>query len=135
MNHSIHAGTAIHATSIRELLHSAVVSVDRSTTLRAAAIAMQHGGVGALVVMDADEVQGIVTERDIVGALAHGDDPDRARVVDVESVGPRYLILADSVGTAAEVMLAVGCRHLPVVDDGVAIGVVSIRDVLRELAD
>jgi CBS domain-containing protein len=119
---------------IRDVLHAAVVSVDRSTNLREAARTMKREGVGALAVMETDEVQGIVTERDIVDALARGEDPDSTRIVDVESVGPRYLTMADSVSTAAAVMLAVGCRHLPVVDDGIAVGIVSIRDLVRELA-
>lgn len=119
--------------ALREFVQTAVVSVDRSVTLRGAASAMQHAGVGALLVMDADEVQGIVTERDIVTALARGADPDGSRVVDVESVCPRYLTLADSAAGAAGVMLAAGCRHLPVVDDGVAVGIVSMRDVVRAL--
>ncbi|MDA8313377.1 MAG: CBS domain-containing protein [Actinomycetota bacterium] len=128
MTTSTHAGPPI-----RDVLQSAVVSIDRTMTLRGAAIAMRREGIGALAVMDADEVQGIVTERDIVEALARGEDPDETRVVDVESVGPRFLTLADSVPAAAQIMLAVGCRHLPVVDDGVAIGIVSIRDVVRAL--
>jgi signal-transduction protein with cAMP-binding, CBS, and nucleotidyltransferase domain len=129
-----HVTTSVHPTpSVREFVHTALVTVDRSTTLRGAAIAMKNAGVGSLVVMDADDVQGIVTERDVVSALANGTDPDTARVVDVESVCPRYLTLADSVSTAAGVMLAAGCRHLPVVDEGVAVGIVSMRDVVQVL--
>jgi CBS domain-containing protein len=126
--------TTTHPTpAVHEFLHTAIVSVDQSATLRSAASAMERAGVGALAVMDADEVQGIVTERDIVGALARGADPDSWRVVDVESVSPRYLTLGDSATTAARVMLAAGCRHLPVIDDGVAVGIVSIRDVVQAL--
>ncbi len=119
--------------AVHEFLKTAIVSVDRSATLRAAATAMKRAGVGALAVMDADDVQGIVTERDIVSALALGADPDSWRVADVESVSPRYLTLADSAATAARVMLAAGCRHLPVIDEGVAVGIVSIRDVVQAL--
>jgi CBS domain-containing protein len=119
--------------AVHEFLQTAIVSIDQSATLRSAASTMQRAGVGALAVMDADDVQGIVTERDIVSALARGGDPDTWRVVDVESVCPRYLTLADSATTAARVMLAAGCRHLPVVDEGVAVGIVSIRDVVQAL--
>jgi CBS domain-containing protein len=127
--------TPTHPTpAVHEFLQAAVVSVEQAATLRDAASLMQRAGVGALAVMDADDVQGIVTERDIVTALARGADPDAWCVVDVESVSPRYLTLSDSAMTAARVMLAAGCRHLPVIDDGVAVGIVSIRDVVQALA-
>jgi CBS domain-containing protein len=120
-------------TPIRDVLRTTIACVDASVTLRGAAVAMQRVGAGSLVVMDGDEVAGIVTERDIVNALADDADPDKMEVAEVESSEPRYLTLGDSVGTAAGIMLAAGCRHLPVVDDGVAIGIVSIRDIVRAI--
>jgi CBS domain-containing protein len=113
---------------------AAAVTVDRKATLRAAARVMHEAQVGALPVLDQEELSGILTERDIVTALATGHDPDRAEVGAFMSADPRYVTLADSVATAAETMLEVGCRHLPVVDEGVVIGIVSMRDVARAIA-
>ena len=81
--------------------------------------------------MDDDAVAGMVSERDIVRALAAGADPDEERVASVMSRRPRYLTLGDDVASAVDVMLAAGIRHLPVVDDGELVGIVSIRDVAR----
>lgn len=116
---------------IRDVFQTPFVAVTAGDSLRAASAAMRDADVGALPVLDGDELAGIVSERDIVGALAAGRDPDRHRVADVMTRDPRYLTLADSVTTAAETMLEAGCRHLPVLDEGVPIGIVSIRDVVR----
>lgn len=120
--------------SVRQLLvTTAVVPVGKGATLRAAARVMHEAQIGALPVLDGDELSGIITERDIVAALAAGHDPDQTRVDAAMSSDPRYVTLADSVEAAGEMMLEVGCRHLPVVDEGAVIGLVSIRDIARAL--
>ncbi|HKH88395.1 MAG TPA: CBS domain-containing protein, partial [Acidimicrobiales bacterium] len=80
------------------------------------------------------EIAGIVSERDLVRALADGVDPDTGRVADVMSHDPRYLTLADHVVTAVEMMLDAGIRHLPVIEEGELVGIVSIRDLAASLA-
>jgi CBS domain-containing protein len=69
-------------------MRSPVVIIERSATLRSAAIALRDGGVGTLAVMDGSSVGGVVSERDIVRALADGADPDQAEVMDVMSEQP-----------------------------------------------
>ncbi|HZD65414.1 MAG TPA: CBS domain-containing protein [Acidimicrobiales bacterium] len=118
---------------IASVMHAPVVSIRAGASLREAALALHGADVGTLAVMDGDVVAGVISERDVVGALADGADPDRGWVSDVMSPDPRYLTLGDQVGSAVEIMLAAGIRHLPVVDEGQLVGIVSIRDLAGAL--
>jgi CBS domain-containing protein len=110
-----------------------VLSIDPSVTLRQAARALSAADVGTLAIMDGPELAGIVSERDIVRALAEGADPEAVAVADVMSPDPRYLTLGDSATGALEIMLHAKVRHLPVVDEGELVGILSIRDLARAL--
>lgn len=118
---------------IGRLMTSTVVSVQPTATVRQAAVAMRDANVGAVAVVHGDEVTGVLSERDVVRIVAGGADPDRVQAGEAMAAGPRYVTLADTVGGAAEMMVEAGVRHLPVVDDGELVGIVSIRDVVPAL--
>lgn len=118
---------------VRSVMQTHVVSTDAQASLREAAQSLKAANAGTLAVMDGPEIVGIVSERDLVRALAEGADPDQRRVVDVMSGEPRYLTLGDNLATALEVMVEANVRHLPVVDEGDLVGIVSMRDVARAL--
>jgi CBS domain-containing protein len=115
------------------VMHSPVVTIDRDATLRSATIALRDAGTGTLAVMDGSIAAGILSERDIVHALADGANPDQVRVLDVMSKEPRYLTAGEDVSAAVDVMLEVGVRHLPVLDEGDVVGIVSMRDLMGVL--
>lgn len=119
--------------AVRTVMQRMVASIDPSVTLREAAGALSAADVGTLAIMDGPALAGIVSERDIVRALAEGADPDGMSVADVMSPDPRYLTLGDSTTTALEIMLHAKVRHLPVVDEGELVGILSIRDLARAL--
>jgi len=117
---------------VREGMTAAVVTVGPQHTLRDAAKRMAAGGVGAAIVIDPDQQgPGIITERDIMRALAAGCDPDR------EQVGghlTREVVFATpewSLEEAAATMVRHNFRHLVVLDHGEIAGVISVRDILR----
>jgi CBS domain-containing protein len=112
------------------VMHSPVVTIEGDASLRSATIALRDAGTGTLAVMDGSIAAGILSERDIVHALADGADPDQVRVLDVMSEGPRYLTAGEDVAAAVDVMLDVGIRHLPVLDEGDLVGIVSVRDLM-----
>lgn len=114
-------------------MNSRAVAVDRDATLRAAARILDEAAVGTVVIMDGRGVSGILSERDVVRALAAGADPDRSTVASVMSESPRYVTQREELHTAMEIMLAAGIRHLPVVDDGELVGIVSMRDLAHHL--
>lgn len=112
-------------------MRSPVVTVQGEDTLRSVAGVLRDADVGTLAVTKGAEIVGVVSERDVTRALADGADPDEVWVADVMSADPRYVTTADRVGTARDVMLAAGIRHLPVLEDGELVGIVSMRDLLR----
>jgi CBS domain-containing protein len=109
-------------------------AVTPSNTLREAAAKMRTSGQSCLPVIDGSRVIGIVTERDIVDAVARGVRTAGAWVFDYTHDGCTSIALDDDCETVALKMLAIGCRHLPVVDRGRLIGMVSMRDVILKPA-
>jgi CBS domain-containing protein len=91
--------------------------------------------VGTLVVMAGDDIVGIISERDVVRAVADGADIDDVAVGAVMSPDPRYATTTDSIRAALNTMIAVGVRHLPVVEEGEVIGIVSMRDLVAPFID
>jgi signal-transduction protein with cAMP-binding, CBS, and nucleotidyltransferase domain len=113
----------------RELLRAAP---DQS--IAEAARDMVARGVGAVLVMDGDRLDGILTERDILKAVAMGLKED-VRVRDWMTRNPETIEASDSTGHAAALMIHGGFRHLPVLDGGEIVGIVSIRDLMRVTLD
>jgi CBS domain-containing protein len=120
---------------VRVLMSMPPASVDPNTSLVDLASTLETQGVGAVTVMTGEHLDGMVSERDIVRTLAAGGDPTEVWAVDVMADEPLYADLDDPIVTVAERMLDHGVRHVPVVSDGRVLGVVSIRDALRVLAD
>ena len=87
-------------------------------------------GVGAVLVMEGDRLEGILTERDILKAVARGV-AESARVRDWMTSDPETVESSDETGHAAALMIYGGFRHLPVADGGAVVGIVSIRDLMR----
>jgi len=123
-------------TLVDAVMHCRVVAIDPGASLSDAARALRSANVGALAVMDdlggADDatIAGILSERDVVDAVASGLDLAATPVRDAMSCDPRYLTVNDHVVTAVEVMLDAGVRHLPVLEEGELVGIISMRDLL-----
>jgi len=118
---------------VRLLLSPAVATVGPTATLHAAAQAMAEDGLGLLVVADADGPRGVLSERDVIVALADGLDLTEERVRD-HCVDELVGVDEDAtIATAAHVMADAQIRHLTITRDGAVVGVVSVRDVLRAL--
>ncbi|GAA4069836.1 MULTISPECIES: CBS domain-containing protein [Actinomadura] len=98
--------------------------------LAEAARRMEEHKVGALAVLDGERVAGIITERDLVRALASSADPASERVAAYASTQIKTASLGEDSGEVARRMLEAGIRHLPVDDHGRLVGMVSMRDLL-----
>ena len=92
---------------------------------------MAEKNVAAIVVISDDgKLSGIVTERDLTQrVLAKGLDPDKTTIGDIMTKDPDTLSPGDSALDALELMSVRKYRHLPVVEDGEVVGMVSIRDL------
>jgi CBS domain-containing protein len=117
---------------VRQGMSSLVLTVGPDHTLREAARLMAERKVGAAVVIDPDSPgPGIITERDILEAVAEQQDPGRELVRD--HLTDDLIVAAPdwSLERAAETMLEGGFRHLLVVDGAELSGVLSMRDIVR----
>ncbi len=104
-----------------------------ATTLQEAAIAMSGGGMGSLGVVDGRHLAGLITERDVLRAVAAGVDTAAETVANWMSADPDVFSPEVEVEAAAQWLLETGYRHLPVIEDDELLGIVSIRDLLWAL--
>ena len=119
---------------VSEIMTNAAVIDTADDTLTEAARKMWKQQTGSLLVTDGDDLIGIITERDILKAVATGTALQEARISevmtkDVVTVGP-----GTSLREAAKIMADRWIRHLPVVDGGKLVGVISQRDLSGVLA-
>ena len=89
-----------------------------------------HRNVGAAVVVDGGRIAGIFTERDLLRAVADGEQPDEGLVQTYMTPDPMTLPSDHAPSEAAQIMSERRFRHIPVVDDGRLVGIVSIRDLV-----
>jgi CBS domain-containing protein len=118
------------AMRVRELVGGNVVWVDPDATLRQAAEKMTSSDVGSVAIEVDGALEGILTERDILRAVADDADLDRDLVSAWMTEYPDSFTPEMGVEEAANWMLATGFRHLPVVEGDEILGVISIKDVL-----
>jgi CBS domain-containing protein len=115
---------------VRNLMKQPVVTVSADQSVRQAARRMQEHTIGAVVVTDGDRLAGILTERDVLHAVATDRDLDQisaAELMTTELVtaGPNWEVVV-----AASVMTSNRIRHLVVMNNDELLGVLSLRDVL-----
>ena len=107
------------------------VSASGDMSVAQAARLMKERRVGALLVMEEGRLAGIFTERDaLFRVIAEGRDPAATRLADVMSADPRTISPDRPFGHALHMMHEGGFRHVPVVEGGRPLGVVSARDAL-----
>jgi CBS domain-containing protein len=116
-------------TGIGELMTRDVLTVAPEDTLGEAAAKMTERGVGAVVVSDFGRMIGILSERDIMRAVADRIHSSEARVREWMTADPITATPDTTIEEAGRTMLEHGFRHLPVVDGDRAVGIVSIRDI------
>jgi len=120
--------------TVGEVMSRNLLTVEPTTWLFEAAERMSDRGVGAALVLSGESVSGILTERDVLRAVAAGQ-VEGTDVGAWMTRGPETIAPSDSTGYAASVMIHGGFRHLPVVDGGKPVGIVSIRDLMRVVVD
>jgi CBS domain-containing protein len=107
-----------------------LLTVGADGKLADAARKMDDRGVGAVLVMEGERLIGILTERDLMKAVARGLGTDD-RVAERMTKNPETIESSDTTEHAAALMIHGGFRHLPVVDGGKVAGIISIRDLMR----
>jgi CBS domain-containing protein len=117
--------------TVAEVMKKDVLSVAPEDTIGEAAAKMTEADVGAVVVSDFGKLIGILTERDIMRAVARRTHSSVTRVREWMTADPITVSPSLDAEEAARTMLENGFRHLPVVEDGRALGIVSLRDFAR----
>jgi CBS domain-containing protein len=120
---------------VSEIMTKATVTDAAQDTLAEAAARMWNAQTGSLLVMEGEHMVGILTERDVLRAIAHGMDPLQVPVkdlmrTDVITVGPQTTLKE-----AAKLMATKWIRHLPVVEGSKVVGILSQRDLTGVLAE
>jgi CBS domain-containing protein len=115
---------------VRMVMSRQVINAGATETLLEAARRMRTDGVSALPVIDGEEVVGIISERDLVEAFINGADAGSTRVSAYMTSNPQYATPDDLSSGLALRMLDLGVRHLPVLEGGRLVGMVSARDLL-----
>jgi CBS domain-containing protein len=132
----------MHRSIVPDLIaeRQTLTTFSADVTVRQAAKAMAERHIGAVLITANGKLEGIFTERDVLNrVVAPGKDPETVKVGDVMTRNPDT-VSPDA--TALDTLIRMqtkGYRHLPVVDDGELVGIISVRDlfnaVKRELEE
>ena len=117
-------------TKMRDIMSAAPVCMAGAESVSAAARAMKQNGIGTVLVLTGGRLIGLVTDRDItVRVLAENRDPRTTRIGDI--CGSELVLLGpdDDVAEAARLVRERAVRRIPVLQDGIPVGVVSIGDL------
>jgi len=117
-------------TTVRELMAKSIVCGDPRGSLVDAAATMRANRISALAVLDGKTIVGIVTERDLLRAIADGRNPAATHISQYMTHSPRTIEASELAARAAEIMVTHHVRHLPVSDKGRLVGFLSARDLL-----
>ena len=115
---------------VRALVGDGAYSCGPDTTVLQAAVEMHARDVGSLAVIGEGRLTGILTERDVLRAVADGADVGTQTVREWMTAQPDSVSPELDSHEAARWLLATGYRHLPVMEDGKLLGIASIKDVL-----
>jgi CBS domain-containing protein len=119
--------------SIRDVMTPEPVTVATTTSLEQAARHMRDAGIGNVIVLEGEQITGILTDRDIVvRAVAEGWDPSQTPVGDVASRELTTISPDETVDAAVALMRERSIRRLPVVESGRPVGIVSLGDLALE---
>jgi CBS domain-containing protein len=116
--------------AVDEVMSRVLLTIAPDAALAEAAKEMVARGVGAVLVLDGERFVAILTERDVLRAVA-ADSDVRERVSGWMTHNPETIEPSDSTDHAAALMIHGGFRHLPVVEEERVVGIVSIRDLMR----
>ncbi len=119
---------------VSEIMTNATVIDEADETLAEAAQKMWSQQTGSLLVKEGDDLVGIITERDILKAVATGADLEQTRISEAMSKDLVTVAPGTSLREAARIMADKWIRHLPVLDQGRLVGIISQRDLTGVLA-
>jgi CBS domain-containing protein len=127
---TLHMAWTITGT-VDDLYRPGAITADADDSLQQIAVRLAERDISALVIMDGYRLAGIITERDVVRAVADRRELADGTAGEYMTSAPATVELETPLAEVARTMLAYGVRHLPVVVAGDVIGMVSARDLLQ----
>jgi len=123
-------------TAVREIMSTELIAVPPSAMMSQAVGTMSNAGVGSVLVLEDDTLLGIFTERDVLRAFEqlHADPARVSPISKGMTRDPQTIDPDATVGEAMDRMLDGGFRHLPVMESGSLVGIVSMRDLARSIS-
>jgi CBS domain-containing protein len=122
--------------SIESIMHTPLVTAEASEAVSEVAQRMRDAAVGAVVIVEGNTLVGIFTERDLLTTVvAEGRDPKGTRIGDVATREVLSVEKGAPLRQCAEALRDRGVRHLPVVEDGRPVGILSARDFFGAVSD
>ena len=120
---------------VGSLMSSPVHTVGTDTSLQNAGQMMLDNGIGSVVVVDdTEQLEGILTATDFIRRVAEGDPDPNATVDTSMSTDVTTTTAAESIQRVADLMIEHGFQHVPVVDEGEVIGVITTTDLTAYLS-
>ncbi|MBL1110365.1 CBS domain-containing protein [Streptomyces sp. 5-8] len=118
---------------VRDIMTSRLVTVEPQASVTAVAQKMRDEDIGAVLIIEGDELRGLVSDRDlVVRALAEGDDPKQTTVASACSSEVITVTPDENLDHAVELMREHSIRRLPVVEEGHPVGIISLGDLAIE---
>jgi CBS domain-containing protein len=115
---------------VKEVMTERPITLDKDASLADAARLMRDQGIGDVIVVEGEDAEGIVTDRDIViRGVAEGADPNTTRLGQVISAELVSVAPDDPVERAIELMRERAVRRLPVLESGKPVGILSLGDL------
>jgi CBS domain-containing protein len=127
------SGGGDSASTVGDIMTKDPQTVEPGDSIEDAAAKMKESDAGAMLVVDGDDLKGILTDRDVSNAVGEGKSD--AKVEDIASTDPATVEPDASLGDAIQLMRENDVRRLPVVEDGKLVGVVSLGDLASAADD
>lgn len=121
--------------TVDSLMSDEMLLTEPVTTLREAAVLLEAASTSLIVVGTRESVEGVLSERDLVGAIAAEVDLDATTVADIETKRLKWATPESTVSAVAEEMMENYVRHVLIGDNGSLVGVVSMRDLFTAFLD
>ena len=119
---------------VKDIMTTALISVNPTTTTFQIAKMMDQGGIGAIIVKDNDDTVGIITDRDFAVKIAANNLSSDTPVEKIMSSPLITINHSDPISTAAEMMSSKKIRKLAVSENGKIIGIITSTDLVNQLA-
>lgn len=121
--------------NVEGIMSRELCSVDPESSLAEATTVMGERHIGSALVLEGERLVGILTERDVVRAMSTAHDAPLRPVIEWMTKGPVTTDPSMPVKEALRIMVEGGFRHLPVMAEERVVGMLSMRDIARALAD